>query len=285
MRRIAYGKYHGLENDFIVIDLKQVRLPVKSRGELAKRICERHTGIGADGVVFFAANKNRLRMLLFNADGSPAEVSGNGLRILAQHLYLQGLVSRRRFSITTGNGQSEVRIISISGFTQVTEISLAAPRFRLAQIPMRGRISHFINRLFTTVSGSLAGTAVNIGNPHIVFFVDNFDFDWRTFGAEVEGDRHFPDNVNVEFAVIKSRRHLQHRSWERGVGETQASGTGAAAAVAAGIINGYLDHDVTVTAPAGDLEISIASLDEPILLRGPSVKIGDGTFLFQTSSL
>jgi diaminopimelate epimerase len=219
-------------------------------------------------------------MALYNADGSEAEVSGNGLRILAQHLRDLKLVTGRLFEIHTGCGVCATEVMLRSGNTQLTRIELARAVFDLELIPMRGETSHFINQLFATESGSLLGTAVNVGNPHIVFFVDTFDFDWRAFGAEVEKDRRFPNHTNVEFARILSRTRVVHCSWERGAGETRASGTGAAATVAAGVVNGLLDHLVTVQEPAGDLTIELRSLDDPIHLTGPSVRIGEGLFLF-----
>jgi diaminopimelate epimerase len=284
MRKIAFSKYHGLENDFLVIGLSAVRLTSSLRGDLTRKICNRHIGIGADGVVFYSARRDKFRMQLFNADGSEAEISGNGLRILAQHIYGNRLTRARSFAVDTAIGNNKVEVVWSRGNGQSTRIVLSKPLFRLSEIPMRGRTSHFINRSFETGSGRLIGTAVNVGNPHIVFFVDNFEFDWRTYGAEVERDRRFPQRTNVEFAVIRTRSRVEHRSWERGAGETRASGTGAAAVVAAGVMNGLLDHKVSVHEPAGLLEIELGSLDQSIQLIGPSTKIGDGVFLYDVNA-
>jgi len=280
MRRIPFSKYHGLENDFLVVDLSTIRLTPSLRGDLSCKICSRHTGVGADGVVLYSAHSGKFRMLLFNSDGSEAEISGNGLRILAQHLYESRLTRSRLFTVDTAVGKSRIEVVSTNGNEQSTRIELGKPLFRLQDIPMRGDTSHFINRSFNADSGELIGTAVNVGNPHIVFFVDNFKFDWCTYGAEVERDRRFPQRTNVEFAVIKTRSRVEHRSWERGAGATRASGTGAAAVVSAGIVNGLLDHAVSVHEPAGPLEIELESLDQSIRLTGPSMKIGEGVFLY-----
>lgn len=283
MRKIPFSKYHGLENDFLVVDLSAIRLLSSLRGDLTLKICARHTGIGADGVLFYSTRNHSFRMLLFNSDGSEAEISGNGLRILAQYLYGNKLTRARAFTVHTATGQNRVEVVSTSGNEQSTRIELGTPLFRLAEIPMRGSTSHFINRCFKTDSGELIGTAVNVGNPHIVFFVDNFDFDWSTYGAEVERDRRFPQRTNVEFAIIKSRSRVEHRSWERGAGATRASGTGAAAVVAAGVMNGLLDHKVSVCELAGLLEIQFDSLENSIQLAGPSKRIGDGVFLYDVN--
>lgn len=281
MKKIEFYKYHGLENDFLTIDLNTLRLSKAKLAELAAAICSRHTGIGADGVVYYSSDAGKCKMALYNADGSGAEVSGNGLRILAQHLRDRKLVTRRRFEIHTASGDCAIEVVSRSGNAQSTRIELSRPMFDLKAVPMRGGTSHFINQLFTAESGALLGTAVNVGNPHIVFFVDTFDFDWRTFGAEVEKDRRFPNCTNVEFAHILSRSKVAHCSWERGAGETKASGTGAAATVAAGVVNGLLDHLVAVQEPAGELSVELQSLDDPIHLTGPSVRVGEGLFLFE----
>ncbi len=221
-------------------------------------------------------------MRIFNADGSEAEVSGNGLRILAQYLYQREFVGSKSFTIHSETGANQVKIVSSSSRRVVSRIFLGRPRFALKEIPMKGSTRHFVSQSFAVSSGELVGTAVNVGNPHIVFFVDNFDFDWQTFGREVECDKRFPDRTNVEFAIIKSRKQVTHRSWERGVGVTSASGTGAASTVAAGIMNGFLDHKVTVHEPAGVLQVTVSSLEDEILLTGPSEFVGEGIFIYDS---
>jgi diaminopimelate epimerase len=282
MKTIRFFKSQALENDFLVIDQSTAkpRLSDSARAELTRKICDRHRGIGADGVIFSDIRDSRFLMRIFNADGSEAEVSGNGLRILAQHLYQKKYAGGRSFVIHSATGDNQVSIVSSKGKSSVSRISLGKPQFTLPQIPMKGITEFFISTPFAVTAGELVGTAVNVGNPHIVFFVDNFDFDWQAFGREVENDQRFPARTNVEFAIIKSRKQVKHQSWERGVGVTRASGTGAASTAAAGIINGYLGHVVTVCEPAGDLQISVASLDEDIFLTGPSEYVGEGSFIY-----
>lgn len=283
MKKIEFYKYHGLENDFVVIDSGRSRIAGKLKPQLVADICHRNRGVGADGVIFLSRKRGKFFMGLFNADGSEAETSGNGLRIAAQHLYRQKLAENRQFSIYNIVGENRVRVISTKGSQQLTEIAMSQPRFELKSVPMKGKSRHFVNSLFKVDSGALLGTAVNVGNPHIVFFVDNTDFDWQTFGVEVETDKRFPEGTNVEFAIVKSRKHVIHWSWERGVGPTRSSGTGAASTAAAGMINGLLDHKVRVTEPAGDLEIEIPSLESEIMLTGPSEMVCQGTYSFSFS--
>jgi len=279
-RKVDYSKYHGLENDFVVINQTSLRLVSERLTDFVRACCTRQTGIGADGVVLFSLRGGRPHMRLFNADGSEAEISGNGLRILAQHLRRRGLIKERRFKVITKIGGLQVRVVSGSGLRQQTEIELAQPRFQTEKVPMKVKSKHFIQREFKTNAGALIGTAVSVGNPHIVFFVDHFDFDWKAFGASVTVDKRFPEGTNVEFARIKSRTQASHLSWERGVGPTRACATGAAAVVAAGIMSGLLDHKVEVNELAGDLHIKANSLDEPLLLTGPSLFISEGLYHF-----
>lgn len=282
MKTIHFFKYQALENDFLIIDLStaKLRLSDRARAGLAQSICDRHSGIGADGVIFSDTQDSRFRMRIFNADGSEAEVSGNGLRILAQHLHQKKYTGSRSFVIYSATGDNQVKIISSKGKAAVSRISLGVPQFALPLIPMIGTTEFFISSPFAVTTGELVGTAVNIGNPHIIFFVDNFDFDWQAFGKEVEHDKRFPARTNVEFAIVRSRKQVVHQSWERGVGVTRASGTGAASTVAAGIINGCLDHKVTVCEPAGNLQISVTTLDDDIFLTGPSEYVGEGSFIY-----
>jgi diaminopimelate epimerase len=285
MKQIQFYKYQALENDFLVIDLSATRSKVNDRakGRLTSDICDRHRGIGADGVIFFENLKKQFVMRIFNADGSEAEVSGNGLRILAQHVYQKKYATSKSFIIRSITGDNQITIVSSKAGSAVSRISLGRPRFALKEVPMRGDSQFFISSPLAVTAGELVGTAVNVGNPHIVFFVDNFDFDWQAFGKEVECDRRFPARTNVEFAIIESRHRVIHQSWERGVGVTRASGTGAASTAAAGIINGLLDHEVTVCEPAGQLEIAIASLEDDILLTGPSEFVGEGYFAYDSN--
>ena len=278
---IAFHKYHALGNDFIVLHKRLSKLSAAQTPRLVRSICDRHNGVGADGVIIYDEIRRRYLMRIFNADGGEAEISGNGLRILAHHIYSCSEAKLKSFVIDSSTGAHAVHVKSGKAEQIVSSVTMAPPNFLVRKVPMKVRAQFFIRQPFKTKSGELLGTAVNVGNPHIVFFVDNFDFDWRSFGREVETDKRFPQATNVEFAVVKSRKRIQHRIWERGVGETSASGSGAASTVAAGIINGLLDNDVTVDEPAGKLSIRIDSLDQPIILTGPSTYICTGGYWFE----
>ncbi len=279
--RIAFHKYHALGNDFVVID--QAKLNPRVFGKLARAICDRHRGVGADGLLICLVAGKIPQMRIINADGSEVETSGNGLRILAAHLTRTKKVRAPRFLIETMKSVSEVRIIRSSGNTATVAAALQPADFRTASLPMKIGTPHFVGRPLRTEAGDLIATAVSVGNPHCVFFVDNYDFDWQSYGRAVETDSRFPKRVNVEFARVRSRRRVEVRLWERGVGETDSSGTGAAAVVAAGIIMGLLDRRVKVESSAGALDISIPTLDAPIQVTGPVTYIASGEFEYSTS--
>jgi len=283
MRTIAFDKFHALGNDFIVVDLGKVRLSEAQKSEITHRICDRRSGVGADGVLYLSRSRGRFMMRIFNADGSEAELSGNGLRILAHYLVRTRATRQKSFAIYSIAGRNDVTIHGRKGQSLDSSVQLPAPVFETKRVPMRVKSRYFISSPFTCEAGELIGTAVNVGNPHLVFFVDSFDFDWRVLGSIVETDRRFPQNTNVEFAHIKSRRSAEHRIWERGAGETSASGSGAAAVAAAGIVNGLLDHEVTVHEPAGELKISIPSLEGQITVTGPTAFIAHGSFIFESN--
>ncbi len=276
---IPFAKYHALGNDFLIVDTKALPTGTAAIAATARALCDRHTGIGADGVVCYDCKRRDCRMRIFNADGSEAELSGNGLRLLAHHLHLNRFVKTETFTVKSPTSVNHLLVRPETPFHYSVQAQMGVPVFETRKIPMKSRLRYFISQEFRVKSGALFGTAVSVGNPHIVFFVDHFDFDWQSFGREVEGDKRFPHRVNVEFARIVTRRRVEIRIWERGVGATSSSGTGASATVAAGIANGWLDHNVDVHAPAGKLEIALPSLDQPIQLTGPSTLICAGDFV------
>jgi diaminopimelate epimerase len=281
---VPFHKYHALGNDFIVIHKRLSKLAPVRMASFVRAICGRHSGVGADGVIVYDVIRGKYHMRIFNADGGEAEISGNGLRILAHHIYSCAEVKKKSFGIESTHGSNAIRIIRGASEELTSSVTIGAANFQARNVPMKVREEFFIRQPFKTASGELLGTAVNVGNPHIVFFVDNFEFDWRAFGREVEVEKRFPQRTNVEFAVVKTRKRIEHRIWERGVGETSASGTGAASTVAAGIINGLLDGQVTVQEPAGNLVINIAALDQPIIITGPSRYICTGGYWFERNA-
>lgn len=278
--RIPYSKYHALENDFIVIDSEQCRLAASSLPRLAAAICHRRRGIGADGIAWIRKSHSAdARIDIYNADGSWAEKSGNALRIVGVHLH-KNLNRRRSFTFETGTSLDFVQIGKKSKESYSVTVELGRPDFSAQSLPVKTSRRSIINRPLKIGPVALPVTCLSVGNPHTLMVVDNFDFDWQKLGAEMEKAKLFPRGTNVEFVRVLTPRRLQVAEWERGVGATGSSGTGAAAAVCAMVMLGLAERRCSVKFPAGLLKVNWRSSDDVIELTGPVELITTGTFLF-----
>jgi len=232
--------------------------------ETARAICDRHTGVGADGWLHISPGDSSADagIHLYNADGSVAEISGNGTRCAAAFLVHQGLQSSE-IRIRTGAGVKNLRLIERSGLRYVFEMNMGTPEIRASRfsLPLTG--------------GPREVTLVWVGNPQCAVPVGNFDFDWRKMGAEIESHPHFPDRTNVSFFRVIDRHTLEVIFYERGAGETASSGTGSTGAVAAAIHRGLVESPVTVLTPAGPLQIQGNS---DLFLVGPAEIVATGVF-------
>ncbi|MBD3331668.1 diaminopimelate epimerase [candidate division GN15 bacterium] len=271
---IPFAKYHALGNDFLIVEPSSVEsLPDFSR--VAEYLCDRQRGIGADGILFVSEDDSTLHVELYNADGSWAEKSGNGLRIVGVHQHLKD-TSVNRFLITMDHVTSEVEIIGVEGNDYNVRASLGQPTFVAAEIPVKTDMKYWINEPLAIGGVDLPITCVAIGNPHVVLFVDDFDLDWPQIGADIEVHEAFPNQTNVEFVRVIERNLIEVADWERGVGVTTSSGTGAAAAVCASVMNGFVDRSCDVQFEAGIMHIEWSEDANEILLSGPVAPIATG---------
>jgi diaminopimelate epimerase len=264
--RIPFTKAHGAGNDFLLTWLNEA--PLENQAEAAKAICERCTGIGADGwlLVDHAPEGEKEfdgAIQLFNSDGSIPEISGNGTRCAAAFLVDVGLAGGT-VRIRTGAGVKSLRLLQQSGMSFVFEMNMGRPRF-----PEGDRTTLQLS------SGPLEVTLVDVGNPQCVVQSPDFDFDWRSLGAEIERHAHFPNRTNVSFVRRVDQHTLDVRFFERGAGETRSSGTGSTGAAAAALRLGLVESPVTVRTPAGPLELRS---DGAIHLVGPAQITGGGVF-------
>lgn len=273
-----FVKYQALGNSFIVLDEIQPRGRSKKFEKLAIRICDPACGIGADGIMVISEIGERLRLDIYNADGSWAEKSGNGVRIGAMHLLNRGLISGKSVELMTGSGISTVSFHSGSEKRRTISASLGYPEFEASMIPVKVADKYFINQAVTCAGRSYVGSAVSVGNPHLVLFCEDFDFDWEEIGSILETDTLFPNRINVGFVVVKNETEIEVRDWERGVGPTRSSGTGAAAAVAIAVIRGFIDRKVEVQTLAGPLKVNWDEKTDELIIRGPVEFICSGEF-------
>ena len=264
--RIPFTKMHGAGNDFLLTWFNEA--PREKLAEAAKGICNRRTGIGADGWILISQPPPGEKeydgaIRLFNSDGSPAELSGNGTRCAAAFLVDVGLAGDA-VRIRTGAGVKSLKLLERSGLWFVLEMNMGRPEF-----PEGETVTLDLS------SGPRPVTIVDVGNPQCVVEVADFDFDWRSVGAEIERHPHFPKRTNVSFIRPADAHTLEVRFYERGAGETMSSGTGSTGAAAAGLHLGRVTSPVTVLTPAGPLELRS---DGEIYLVGPAQIIGGGEF-------
>lgn len=281
---IRFTKLHGLGNDFILANAHG--LP-KGYPALSRSITDRHTGIGADGFILVLPPRdknNRARIRIFNADGSEPEMSGNGIRCAAAFLLAKSL-PRNAVRIETMAGVKTLQLLSSTGRGWSFRVMMGAPVLAPAKIPFTGGklqspIVGFPLRLNT---GVFPVTVTSMGNPHCTVFVKDFaGINWTAVGAEIERNGHFPHRTNVEFVKVISRREIEVRFYERGVGVTHSSGTGSCAALVASILNGFVEREVLVRTVAGNLKIAWPEGGE-VVLTGPVVKIASGTYFYDSA--
>jgi diaminopimelate epimerase len=278
---IPFTKYHAVGNDFIVVDKRDKAIPQRRLTQLALAVCNRRTGVGADGILVLSrSRKADCRLDVYNSDGGWAEKSGNGLRTTAVHL--AGLLKgRRSFAIETGTSVDHARVQKKVPGGYLVRTELGAPDFLAKHVPMRTRNKYVIASPVRVAGVALPMTCLSVGNPHCVVLVDDFDWDWQALGVEIEHARPFPKGTNVEFVKVLSRHKLRVAEWERGAGATGSSGTGAAAAVSAMVMLGLVERTCEVEFDFGSLTINWRSDTDVIELTGPVHYIMDGTYVLR----
>ena len=273
---IAFSKYHGLGNDFILIDNRHSTEPLLT-SEQAVKWCDRNFGIGADGVIFLlATTNNEHRMLIFNSDGSEPEMCGNGIRCLAKFMQNLGIETiEGKYPIHTGAG---LIVPQMDTDGQVT-VDMGKPFLTAAEIPTTlGESDRKVVNLPLEVGGKTWHvTTVSMGNPHCMIFVDDVDsIPLAEIGVLFEHHSVFPKRTNTEFVEVVDRGYLKMRVWERGAGATLACGTGACATVVAGVLNDLCDRVCTVNLPGGDLKIQWLVESDRVLMTGPATLVFTG---------
>jgi len=265
-----FVKMHGVGNDVILFDC--LKSGISNPPHLARKLCNRHTGIGADQMILLhKSRKADFAMRVFNADGSEAEMCGNGIRCLARHIKDAKLSTKKELTIETGAG---LRTVKFAG--KLIEVNMGEPIMKGKEIPVNlsGRI---INRPLKTESKEFRITCLSMGNPHCITFHDDLDtFAVDRFGPLLESYSIFPKRVNASFVNVISKKEIHVRVWERGAGETMGCGTAACASTVASVLNGYTDRKVTAVLPGGRLEIEWRQKDNTIYMRGPAEMVFAG---------
>lgn len=281
---MRFTKLHGLGNDFLVARPGEGPAPAEA-GELARRICNRHTGVGADGLILLEPDPGppaRSGFRVFNADGSEAEISGNGLRCAAAYLAWSGMLASPRVLFRTAAGERPGEVLSSDGLVYTVRMGLGAPRLASRDIPFDDGRAHerLVEYPLSIVRRTFTVTCLSMGNPHCSLFVEAFPSrgEWMGIGAEIETHPFFPNRTNVEFVRVLSRSEIEVLFWERGVGETLASGTGSAAAAVSAMIKGLVDRAVTVRTAIGSLKVEWPEGGD-VLQTGPAEIVFSSDFI------
>jgi len=271
-----FVKSHGLGNDYIVLDKKELSFELTP--ETIRLICHRNYGIGSDGILLLTnAGENSFDLKILNPDGSEAEKSGNGLRIFSKYLFEHGHTDQQSFFINTEGGKVQSDLKIEDGLVKYVTVEMGKVTFTSTEIPVNGEQREVVNEEFRINGDIFNITSLSVGNPHCVIFTDLLDVKYiKKVGPLIENNDLFPNRINVQFAKVISRSSVEILIWERGAGYTLASGSSSCAVAAACVKNGLTDSVVKVIMPGGQLDIEVRE-DWSIKMKGPVEEVSTGT--------
>jgi diaminopimelate epimerase len=297
---IHFTKMHGTGNDYIYVN--SIKNPVKNPSKLAKPMCDRHFGVGADGLILICPSKKAdAKMRIFNADGSEAEMCGNGIRCVAKYVYERKLAKRggpvvmgaknrypASLKIETKAGIMTIGLLLRNKTVESACVNMGEPRFRPRDIPVKLPGERVIERPINVLGQRLPVTCVSMGNPHAVFFCDEVEgVELDRLGPAIENSEIFPRRTNVHFVEVEQIRQahcetktrFRMRTWERGSGITLACGTGACACAVAAALTGRCSRSSTAQLPGGELQLNWSTEDNCVYMTGPAIEVFEGEWL------
>lgn len=269
-----FTKMHGLGNDFILTEPEK---EAENYHDLTRRLCGRHTGVGADGLALvLPSDRADFRMRIFNADGSEPEMCGNAIRCFAKYVYERGMTSNTGITVETLAGIIKPRILLEDGAITGVRVDMGKPMLDRADIPMNGENGPVVDESFAVNGQTVAMSGLRMGVPHIIVWEESLSMERvRELGAALEADPVFPQRTNVDFTEVINTEEIAVRTWERGVGPTLACGTGCCAAAVAASLAGFTDRRVTVHLELGELLIEWAK-DGRVYMTGPAADVYQG---------
>ena len=281
---VTFSKMHGLGNDYICINCMRDKnmLPESKLPQIVRYMCNRNFGIGADGIILIKESSIAdIKMQIFNKDGTEAEMCGNGIRCFSKYIYDNKIIDKKNIKIETKAGIKIANIKVINGEVQEIEIDMGRPIFEdTKNINIKNNYKIPISININIDNTKFIGNYISMGNPHLVIFVNNVEnIDIGKYGPAIENMKCFPNKINVEFVQSLGRNTLKIRTWERGVGETFACGTGACASFSIGYYKGICSSYVKAILKGGELKINYNKQNGHIFMSGIATKVYDGSII------
>jgi diaminopimelate epimerase len=277
---MKFTKMHGAGNDYVYVNCFEEKLP-EPADKLAIKISDRRFGVGGDGLILIEpTDAGDARMRMFNADGSEAEMCGNGIRCVAKYVYDHGIASKESLAIETGNGVLQLELEIVNGKAEQITVDMGEPKLSPELVPTTLATEPVINLKTVFAGTDVSVTCVSMGNPHCVIFVPKATDELVLgVGPKIENDIHFPRRTNVEFIEVISPTELRQRTWERGSGETWACGTGASAVCVAGVLTGNSQREVLIHLLGGDLRLRWDEATNHVFMTGGATEVFTGVWL------
>ena len=274
---MRFTKMHGAGNDYVYVDCFHEAMPDNPQA-LARTMADRRFGIGGDGLIFIRPSEVAdARMQMFNADGSEAEMCGNGIRCVAKYVYDHGICRQDTLAIETGAGVLPVTLETHNDLVERVRVDMGEPILDAAEIPTAFADTPVVKQSLQVAERSFDVTCVSMGNPHCIIYVPQATDDLVLgIGPQIETHPMFPARVNVEFIEIISAKEVRQRTWERGSGETWACGTGASAVCVAGVLTGQTERKILNHLRGGDLELEWREEDNHVFMTGPATEVYSG---------
>lgn len=276
-QQFSFTKMHGAGNDYIYVNCFKEHLT--DINNVAKKVSDRHFGIGSDGLVLICpSDKADFRMDMYNSDGSQAEMCGNATRCVGKYVYDRGLTDKTQITLETLAGIKILDLNIKDGKVETVRVNMGSPELVPRNIPIDSDKDRFISEDVEVLGKTYKVTGVSMGNPHAVTFIDDTDsLEIEKLGPHFENHKLFPKRINTEFAQFVDRKTIKMRVWERGAGETLACGTGACATLVAAYLNGLTDNEADLVLLGGTLHIKYDEQENAVYMTGPAAFICDGT--------
>lgn len=275
---MKFTKMQGCGNDYVYINGFTEKIGDKPA--FVRAVSDRHFGVGGDGAIFINPSEEAdFEMEMYNADGTRAEMCGNGIRCVAKYVYDKGLTDREQISIVSFGNVKYVDLYVENGLVRSVKVNMGAPVLEAKKVPVKSAMERSVDEPITVNGKEYRMTCVSMGNPHAVVFMENITkLDIASIGPLFENHEVFPNRTNTEFVEVVDRTHVNMRVWERGTGETLACGTGCCATVAACVLNGLTEDEVTVRVLGGEIDIRWDREENLIYMTGPAETVFEGEF-------